>query len=66
MAYTPTYNVTDLGNIAVDFAGKLMAGLAENGGVIGGLIVILIVIVLVIDLFTGVFGIFSFIRGKGR
>ena len=66
LAYTAKYTASELGDMAIDIVGGLLNGLAENAGTIGKLIVIVLIIVLVVDLLTGVFGIFSFIRGVGR
>ena len=66
MAYTAQYNATDLGEMAIDIVGGILGGLANNATTIGSLIVIVLIIVLVVDLLTGVFGIFSFVRGMGR
>lgn len=66
MTYTAKYSAADLGAMAIDVVGGIFSGLAENASVIGGLIVIVIIIALIVDLLTGVFGIFSFIRGIGR
>lgn len=66
MTYTAVYTASDLGNIAIDIVGGILVGLANNSTTIGSLIVIVIIIVLVVDLLTGVFGIFSLIRGLGN
>jgi len=65
MAYTASYVASDLGNMAIDVVGGIFNGLATNAGTIGSLVVIVLIIVLVVDLLTGVFGVFSFIRGVG-
>lgn len=66
MAYTATYNTTDLLNISIDIVGKFMAALGENAASIALLIIVTIIVALVVDLLTGVFGIVSFIRRQGR
>ena len=65
MSYAAQYSASELGSMAIDIVGGLLNGLAQNAGTIGSLIVIVLIIVLVVDLLTGVFGIFSFIRGVG-
>ena len=65
MAYTASYSASDLGSMAIDLVGGILNGLASNAYTIGSLVVITVILVLIVDLLTGVFGIFSFIRGVG-
>lgn len=66
MAYTPTYTASDMPAMSFDIVGGILQALASQAGTIGILAVVLLVIVLIVDLLTGVFGIFSKLRGIKR
>jgi len=55
MAYTPSYNTSDMGPIFVDTVGLIGATLNSQIGLIVLLIIITMIVSIVIGLFAGVF-----------
>jgi hypothetical protein len=66
MAYTAVYTGGNLASMGIDIAGGLLNAIVQQIGVIGVLIITIVVLALIVDFLTGIFGIFSFLRGKAR
>lgn len=59
MAYTATYESTDLGTIIVDVLGYFFSALARNAALLVILIIILVILGYTTGIFSKLFGLFG-------
>ena len=56
------FAAADMGKMAIDIPGGVLAGFARNAAAIGSILVILIIVVILVDMLTGIFGIINLLR----